>query len=73
MSSISLSLRNFYPQNVLSVNIASVKKLISSGGVYINGLKISANYKISDAKLICGEILVLRTGKSNYCIIDFIN
>ncbi|KAF9579452.1 tyrosyl-tRNA synthetase [Lunasporangiospora selenospora] len=46
---------------------SEAKKLIKSGGLYINNVKVTdAGYKISEQDWIDSTVCVLRSGKSNY-------
>ncbi|KAF9971710.1 tyrosyl-tRNA synthetase [Actinomortierella ambigua] len=52
------------------VVVAEAKKLVKSGGLYINNVKVNdPNYKITDKDWIDGLVCILRSGKSNYKIL----
>jgi tyrosyl-tRNA synthetase len=51
--------------------LASYRKLLLSGGLYVNGAKVLENKKLSSIKLIDEQMLILRTGKSNCRIVHF--
>ncbi|KAF9934445.1 tyrosyl-tRNA synthetase [Mortierella alpina] len=49
---------------------SEAKKLIKSGGFYINNVKVTdASHRIGDKDWIDGAVCVLRSGKSNYKLI----
>lgn len=50
--------------------LAEAKKLVKSGGFYINNVKAAdAAYHIGDKDWIDGAVCVLRSGKSNYKLV----
>lgn len=54
----------------LLIRLAEAKKLVKSGGFYINNVKASdAAYRIGDKDWIDGAVCVLRSGKSNYKLV----
>ena len=46
-------------------------RLIQGGGVYLNNRRMSADGPITDAELASKSMLVLRTGKKNYFLLQF--
>ncbi|KAG0336560.1 tyrosyl-tRNA synthetase, partial [Podila humilis] len=51
----------------LCASKSEAKKLIKSGGFYINNVKVSdPGYRLQDKDWIDGSVCVLRSGKSNY-------
>ncbi|KAF9204052.1 tyrosyl-tRNA synthetase [Haplosporangium sp. Z 27] len=49
---------------------SEAKKLVKSGGFYINNVKITdASYRIAEKDWIDGAVCVLRSGKSNYKLV----
>ncbi|KAG0235726.1 tyrosyl-tRNA synthetase [Actinomortierella wolfii] len=51
----------------LCASKSEAKKLLKSGGIYINNVKVTdASYNITDKDWIDGAVCVLRSGKSNY-------
>ncbi|KAG0284648.1 hypothetical protein BGZ98_005840 [Dissophora globulifera] len=49
---------------------SEAKKLVKSGGFYINNVKVTdTTYKIADKDWIDGAVCVLRSGKSNYKLV----
>lgn len=52
---------------------ASARKLLASGGIYINMIQQRSNKQIQSVDLIDDCILVLRIGKSNYRIMHLID
>lgn len=76
-----MKLSRMYDLNLMSIAIESnlvksknqVKKLILSGGFYLNNIRVDdANKQILKSELIGGKIVILRTGKSNLKIVSFI-
>jgi tyrosyl-tRNA synthetase len=50
--------------------LAEAKKLVKSGGFYINNIKAAdAAYRIGEKDWIDGAVCVLRSGKSNYKLV----
>lgn len=51
---------------------SKAEKLIQSGGIYLNGIKINSSRSlINESDLIHGSLLFLRSGKSNYKIVSY--
>ncbi|HEX9659256.1 MAG TPA: tyrosine--tRNA ligase [Rhodothermales bacterium] len=46
------------------------RRLISSGGAYLNNQRIQEGQTINEEQLLHGEMLILRTGKKNYRLVD---
>ena len=46
-------------------------RLIQGGGVYLNNRRMSADTPITAAELASKSMLVLRTGKKNYYLLQF--
>jgi tyrosyl-tRNA synthetase len=48
-----------------------IKRLVESGGAYLNNQKVeSIERSITSSDLIDGRLLILRTGKKNYCLVN---
>lgn len=50
---------------------SSARKLLKDGGMYINKIRVVENRALEKTDLIDSEILLLRTGKGNFRIIQF--
>ncbi|KAF9349038.1 tyrosyl-tRNA synthetase [Mortierella sp. NVP85] len=65
-----MSLDRIASESGLCSSKSEAKKLIKSGGLYINNVKVSdPTYRITDKDWIDGSVCVLRSGKSNYKLI----
>ncbi|KAF9358738.1 tyrosyl-tRNA synthetase [Mortierella sp. AD094] len=54
----------------LCASKSEAKKLVKSGGFYINNVKVTdASYRIAEKDWINGAVCVLRSGKSNYKLV----
>ncbi|KAI1316340.1 tyrosyl-tRNA synthetase, partial [Mortierella claussenii] len=53
---------------------SEAKKLVKSGGFYVNNIKVvDVTYRITDKDWIDGSVCVLRSGKSNYKLLRAIH
>jgi len=49
---------------------AEARRAIESGGIYLNNTRATAaGAKVTSGDVICGQFLVLRRGKQNYCLV----
>ncbi|EIM82995.1 uncharacterized protein STEHIDRAFT_102490 [Stereum hirsutum FP-91666 SS1] len=53
----------------LAASNGAAKKLISMGGLYINGKPANAEQQLAPADLIDGRLIVLRAGKANHVVL----
>ncbi|KAF9933133.1 tyrosyl-tRNA synthetase [Linnemannia zychae] len=66
----AMSLDQLAVESGLCLSKSEAKRLVKSGGLYINNVKVTdATYHISNKDWIDGIVCVLRSGKSNYKLV----
>ena len=45
------------------------RRLADSGGLYVNNERVGVADVVSDGHVIDGQMLVLRSGRKNYCVV----
>ena len=70
---LSLSVTELATRSGLTSSKGEAKRLIASGGLYLNNVKVdNPAQRVEGKDLIDGRLLVLRKGKKNYLLIKAI-
>lgn len=51
------------------VHLGEAKKLLSSGGLYLNNERVSEDRTFAESDLVDQRVAILRTGKDNHIIL----
>jgi tyrosyl-tRNA synthetase len=64
---------DFLVRNEITASKSTAKKLLASGGIYLNNVKVSeTNGIVSTSASIANKYIVIRTGKKNYYLVNLI-
>lgn len=55
--------------DILDIVAAEVHRLLTSGGLYLNGIQLTTNDTVSDGNLLDGRVVIFRAGKDRHKII----